>query len=217
MKYKAVIFDLDGTLVDSIEDLAESMNAILDEYNLPKHPADSYYGMVGMGIRKLVESALPETHRSDDFIDECFSKMKVLYEKNIVNKTAPYKGIVELLETLINQEVKLNVLSNKADNLTKKVVNNIFSKFDFEFILGPETSDLRKPNPENALQIAKSLGLSPEDVVFIGDTAIDIKTAINASMTAVGVSWGFRTKEELENAGADHVIDTPMELFEVLG
>ncbi len=216
MKYKAIIFDLDGTLVDSIEDLAESMNAILEEYNLPTHPSASYYGMVGMGIRKLVFNALPDSHRNDEFIDLCFSTMKVLYERNIINKTVPYNGILDLLDRLTENGILLNVLSNKADKLTKKVVENIFSDYHFEFVMGPFSDELRKPNPENALLIASKLEIDPSEIIFLGDTSIDIRTAKNAGMTSVGAGWGFRTRKELVEAGAEYVIDQPMELLDLM-
>lgn len=216
MKYKAVIFDLDGTLVDSIEDLADSMNKILSEHGLPVHKVDSYYGFVGMGLKRLVFNALPESHRMDSVVEDFLFKMKNSYNNNITNKTKPYDGINELLGSLLKNGIKISVLSNKADELTKKVVFDIFSDYRFEYVLGPISDELRKPNPENALLIIRNLDILPSESIFVGDTSIDMITAKNAGMLAVGVSWGFRTKHELLESGADFIIDNPSELIEIL-
>lgn len=216
MKIKAVIFDLDGTLVNSIEDLADSMNCVLRENNLPEHPVDSYYGFVGMGIKKMVINALPVQKRIDDIIEKCFVRMTELYQINITNKTKPYEGIPEMLDGLNKRGVKIAVLSNKADNLTKKVVNKIFSEWDIEIVMGPATDSLRKPNPENTLLICKSLGVDPSEVAYVGDTGTDMQTANNAGVWPIGVLWGFRDEKELVANGAKSIIIHPLELCGML-
>ncbi len=216
MGIKAIIFDLDGTLVDSIDDLADSMNTVLREMKFPEHPVSSYYTFVGMGIRKLVVDALPVFHRDEKTVEECFERMTQLYEQNINNKTRLYPGIEEMLDSVVKNGVSISVLSNKADNLTKKVVYKVLKKWNFDFVMGPGSDSKRKPNPENVLHISTSLGVDPTEVAYVGDTGTDMKTANKADMLAVGVLWGFRSEKELRENGADKIIETPKQLSELV-
>lgn len=215
MGYKAVIFDLDGTLVNSIEDIADAMNTVLQSYNYPTHSYEIYKQFVGSGIKRLVIKALPENQCEEAQIDTVFNEMMRIYSTRCTQKTKPYDGIIDLLKQLKNQNIKLAVLSNKADQLTKKIVLALFPNY-FEAVEGLSDEAHKKPNPIKALEISKTLKLPPEDIIFVGDTAIDIQTAQNANMLAVGVSWGFRDKNELVESGAKHILNHPLELMDLL-
>lgn len=215
MKFKAVIFDLDGTLVNSIHDIADSMNTVLQNYNFPTHSYEKHQSYIGSGIRSLVRKSLPITHRNEKQIDLCFNSMIEVYHNNCTNKTKPYRGIIELLDNLISRDLKLGVLSNKADELTKKITNALLPNY-FDPIIGLSNEAHKKPNPFVVLEISKNLGIKPEEIIYIGDTGIDMQTAINANMIAVGVLWGFRPKEELISNGAKHLLKNPLDLIEIL-
>ncbi|KAA5823588.1 HAD family hydrolase [Algibacter amylolyticus] len=215
MSYKAVIFDLDGTLVNSIEDIADAMNSVLKSANYPTHSYQDYNNFVGSGIKSLVTRALPNTSCNAQQTEIGFTAMMDIYTNNCINKTKPYDGITALLEALKARKLKLSILSNKEDTLTKKVALALLPSY-FESVDGLTTEAHKKPNPIKALEISKNLGIKPEDIIFVGDSDVDIQTANNANMYAVGVSWGFRKKEELIANGAKLIIDHPLELIEVL-
>lgn len=215
MNYKAIIFDLDGTLVNSIEDLADAMNIVLKSKNYPTHSYESYKYFVGSGIKSLVIKALPENQRDDLQINTSFDAMMAMYSKQCIKKTKPYHGILELLDQLRFRDLKISVLSNKADLLTKKITLALLPNY-FEPILGLKVEEHKKPNPLVALEICKILNIKPEETIYVGDTAIDMQTAHNANMLAVGVSWGFRDKKELIENGANHILNHPLDLISVL-
>jgi len=213
MIYKGIIFDLDGTLVNSLEDLADSMNSVLKSYDYPIHSYEAYKNFIGSGIKSLVSKALPEASVNEELIETCFNSMIEIYRVNCTHKTKPYNGIIELLDQLISRNIKLGVLSNKSDEFTKKIVASIFPDY-FEYVVGLSTKTPKKPNPFGALEISKNLGLKPEQLIFVGDTEIDMETANNAKMFSVGVLWGFRSKEKLISAGAKMVISNPLDLLQ---
>ncbi|MFA6335142.1 MAG: HAD family hydrolase [Bacteroidales bacterium] len=216
MKFKGVIFDLDGTLVNSLEDLADSMNIVLQNYNLPTHDLQAYKYLIGNGIRNLVRRALPESDSEEELINKCFNSMIEVYRNNCINKTKPYIGIVDLLDELVSRQMKLAVLSNKADELTKKIVSDLLPNWNFEAITGLSNEANKKPNPFGALQISEKSGVRPEKIIYVGDTGIDMQTANNAGMYAVGALWGFRTKEELISNGAKYLLNHPLDLIQIL-
>ncbi len=215
MKFKAVLFDLDGTLVNSLKDIADSINKVLQERNLPTHSYEVVNDFIGSGLHVLVTKALPETQRSPEIIDATFEAMMNHYRENCTNKTYAYEGIPELLKELKSKNIKLAVLSNKADELTKKIGKTLFPN-DFEIVMGLKSEQTKKPNPIVALEISKDLGCTPEEVLYVGDSGIDMQTAKNANMFAVGVVWGYRTKEELLTEGAQTIIEHPLHLLELL-
>ncbi|PTT05587.1 HAD family hydrolase [Flavobacterium sp. HMWF030] len=215
MKYKGIIFDLDGTLVNSLEDISDAMNIVLKDLNYPTHTYDTYQYFIGSGLRNLVSKALPVSNNSDEQIQICFDSMINEYRKICTLKTKPYEGIVELLDNLTSQNIKLAVFSNKADELTKKIASEIFPGY-FDTAIGLSTEALKKPNPFEAIEIGKIWNLKPEEILFVGDSDIDMQTAINANMLPVGVSWGYRTKDELLASGAKLVINNASELIEIL-
>jgi len=215
MKFKGIIFDLDGTLVNSLEDISDAMNIVLTGLEYPTHTYDTYQYFIGSGLRNLVSKALPASNNTEEQIETCFECMVNEYRKICTFKTKPYEGIIELLENLSSKNIKLAVFSNKADELTKKIATEIFPNY-FDSAVGLSTELLKKPNPFEAIEISKKWNLKPEEILFVGDSDIDMQTAINANMFPVGVSWGYRTEEELKASGAKLVINNPLELPEIL-
>ncbi|WP_299779860.1 HAD family hydrolase [uncultured Formosa sp.] len=216
MNYKAVIFDLDGTLVDSIEDLADAMNIVLKNNNFPIHLLNSYPSFIGHGIRTLVKRALPESERSEAKIDIYYKEMIAVYAKNCTNKTHPYNGISDLLNALTTKGLKLGVFSNKAEDFTKRVVEVVLSQWNFEAVIGLTTEALKKPNPLKAIQFSETIGVSPEAFLFVGDSGVDMQTGTKAGMHAVGVLWGFRDEKELRADGAKTILKHPLDLLKIL-
>lgn len=215
MKFKGIIFDLDGTLVNSLEDIADAMNTVLTSHGYPNHTYESYQYFIGSGLRNLVSRSLPETHNSEQDINLCYQLMTSGYSDNCTRKTKAYAGITELLDYLVAHNIKLAVFSNKSDELTKKIVAHLFPGI-FDAIVGLRIEALKKPNPAEALSISNSLGLKAEEIIFVGDSGIDMKTAANANMFAVGVSWGYRPEQELIDTGAKFVLQNPLDLIALL-
>ncbi len=216
MKKHAAIFDLDGTLVNSLEDIAGSMNRVLAHYGYPSHSYDEYKLLVGEGLKNLTERCLPEGARSEDNIARCLAMMMKVYSSCYVEKSHLYNGIPDLLDELSSRKLKVSILSNKADELTQQICGKLLNKWNFELIVGHSDRFPRKPNPASALYIAQSMNVEPQNIIYMGDTAIDMKTANAAGMFAVGVTWGFRGREELASNGAKVIIDSPMELVSAL-
>jgi phosphoglycolate phosphatase len=158
---------------------------------------------------------LPESCRDEQTVEACYNLMMEIYNNNCVNKTQPYDGMIDLLNDLKSRHMKLSVFSNKADVFTKKIVQTLMPNY-FDTITGLSTEEHRKPNPFGALQISKRSGISPENMIYIGDTRIDMLTANNAGMYPIGALWGFRTREELIAGGAKYVLNYPMDLLHIL-
>ena len=215
MKFRAVIFDLDGALANTLEDIADNMNLVLSEMGFPTHGYDAYRFFVGDGLKNLVARSLPENAGTDDMLATCLDRMIAIYHLNFVNKTHLYNGIPELLDALSSKGVKMAVLSNKADPLTQKICAVLLKPWKFEIVIGATERFPRKPDPASALFIAEQMGVKPTDICYIGDSDVDMKTAIAAGFYPVGVSWGFRPKEELAENGAKRIIDDPVELLEI--
>lgn len=215
MKTKALIFDLDGTLIDSLEDIALSMNDVLKEFNLPTHPLSAYNQFVGDGALYLTQRAVP-ANTSEELIQTIFTRYKHVYDQAIYHSTKPYDGIYELLEKLQNSSFKMGILSNKPHEFTLKYVENLFHQFNFLEVHGQKEDVPKKPHPQGAINIANAFHLSSNEIVYIGDTPTDIYTARNANMKSIGVLWGFRTKEELQEAGADFLAQTPQDIWEII-
>lgn len=211
--YRAVIFDLDGTLLDTLQDIGDSMNTVLRERGCTVHPYPDYKYLTGMGIYFLVERALPEGKRDKESVEKCVQRMKEEYSKRWARKTRPYKGIPQLLDELSRKEIKMNILSNKIEEFTQKITQKFLGKWKFENVIGVKPCLNRKPDPQGALQISDNLGLPPSQFIYLGDTSTDMKTARAAGMKAVGALWGFRSKEELIKSGAQGVINNPLELL----
>jgi phosphoglycolate phosphatase len=208
LKFKAAIFDLDGTLVDSLSDIADSMNRVLSLHGFPIHPLSDYRQFIGDGMRVLVTRALPEGLSDSKLIDLCLSQMKDEYSRNWNCKTRVYGEIPQLLKYLSDKGLVLSVLSNKPHEFTVKVIEHYFGNSVFKEILGAGKFP-KKPDPSSALSIAQSLRISPSDFLYLGDSAVDMKTAKSAGMFACGCLWGFREKEELLDSGADLIAEKP--------
>lgn len=213
---KAIIFDLDGTLLNTLDDIAESMNTALAEFGFPVHSPDAYKYMVGNGLRPLVERSLPPSKRTPPIIDHVEQRLRIIYQQRWDQKTHLYPGISELLDNLQEKQLSLNILSNKPHEYTEVVVKKFLGQWSFDVILGQKKDIPKKPAPNGALLIAQKLNLKPEQIVFLGDTEIDMETAQRASMWPAGAGWGFRTLEELREAGAKVVLKNPLELLDWL-
>jgi phosphoglycolate phosphatase len=208
-KYKAIIFDLDGTLINSIPDIADSMNEVLSVFGYPQYKYDQYKYFVGNGIRRLVERCIPPEYSTPENVENIFRKMVEVYGNNYANKTRVYECIYDLLDGLSEKRIKTAVLSNKTDGITQKICKKLFCDNHFEMILGATDGFPKKPNPKSALFVAESLSTDPNDVFYLGDTSIDMETACAAGFFPAGTSWGFRPKEELISFGAKFIANKP--------
>lgn len=202
MKFKAVIFDLDGTLLNTLEDLADSMNCVLKRNRLPEHNLAAYRYFVGDGIEMLVRRALPFEVASENDFQRFVREMKSEYASRWLLKTRPYPGVPEMLAAFAAAGIAMAVLSNKPDDASNEIVKSLLPNIDFRIVLGATPERPKKPDPSAALEIASRLGTSPEDFLFMGDTSIDMQTACSAGMFPVGALWGFRPAEELIASGA---------------
>ena len=209
---KAVIFDLDGTLLNTIDDLANSVNFMLKQFEFPTFSVDEYKYKVGNGMRKLIERALPETHSSNEQIEKSLKVFMDYYNEHKNDNTAPYEDIIDLLNELKIKGIKLAVATNKAHISAKPLIENTFPHI-FDEITGQKENVPTKPNPQIVFEILKNLNVTPDECLFVGDSGVDMQTAKNANIKAVGVLWGFRKKDELLNSGADETISSPLELL----
>ena len=217
MKYDIVIFDLDGTLLNTIGDLAASVDYVMRSRNLPEHTDAEYRQMVGGGIKRLVERALPaELAANETYVDECVTQFRRYYVDNIDRHTVPYEGMCELLRDLQLKGVKLAVASNKFQHGTDRLVSKFFGDIDFVAIEGNREGAPLKPDPQIVTGILSRAGIAPERAVMIGDSGIDIRTAQAAGIDSIGVAWGFRFAEELYEAGAERVLSDVEELRKYL-
>ncbi|MBM3132017.1 MAG: HAD family hydrolase, partial [Chloroflexi bacterium] len=191
--FEAAIFDLDGTLLNTLEDLANASNRVLARRGYPLHDLDAYRHFVGEGVTMLMTRAVPPQFQSNrTIIEECVRAFREDYGQNWKVKTKPYDGMIETLSELAKRGLRLAVLSNKPDDSTQECVTEFFPTARFDFVLGQREGIPPKPNPLGALAIAERLDVAPERILYVGDTSIDMKTAIAAGMFAVGVLWGFR-------------------------
>lgn len=216
MTFKSVIFDLDGTLLDTLFDLGDSMNNVLERKGFPPHTIEKYRYMIGKGVEFLVKSALPPGNRDETTVKKLSAEYRDEYDKNWRNHTKPYEGIVELINKLSSRGMKLAVLSNKPHDPALECMSEFLPFEKFDIILGHRQGTLTKPDPGGAVEISKQLNIPPDQFIYLGDTDVDMKTAAAAGMYPVGVLWGFRTGEELTENGAKALIKEPMELFKII-
>ena len=215
LDFKAVLFDLDGTLLDSIEDIADSMNNVLARNGYEIHELGEYRKFIGDGIAMLVKRALPD-NKGNEAQQRFLKEYQEEYDRNRNVKTRPYIGIPEVLKNLNSRRVKIAVLSNKPDLPAKKCVSDFFPENHFEVVLGQKDEIAKKPDPEGALMIAGIMNILPEHILYVGDSDVDMKTAVSAGMYPAGALWGYRDMEELRNNGAKSLIKTPFEILELL-
>ena len=216
MATRLVIFDLDGTLLNTIGDLAEAANEMLRLRNLPPHDYATYCTFVGNGIMRLVERALPEELRTSETVAAARADFLAYYIEHIDHKTCPYAGIPELLDRLQAQGVRLAVASNKFQAGTEKLIRSYFPSIRFEAVFGQRPEVPLKPDPAVVEEILALTGIPRQEVLYVGDSGVDICTAHAAGVRSVGVAWGFRARQELIDSQADHIIDRAEALLELL-
>ncbi len=216
MNYKAAVFDLDGTLVDSAADLGNAVNRVLESRGFPVHEISRYQDFIGNGAEMMVKRALPEQHRGEVMLKECLSDFMSDYHKNFDVDTVLYEGIAELLDHLSEKSIVLTLLTNKPEEITFKLNENLLSKWNFQVVMGSRDGLPKKPDPTGARMLLEQIGIPGEQTVYFGDSGVDMKTAVSAGMVPIGVLWGFREKEELQNDGAKYIIETPLEILEMI-
>lgn len=213
--YKYVIFDLDGTLLNTLDDLGEAGNYTCRQMGWPEHSIDAYRYFVGNGMEKLVERFTPEKHRTTDELKTAYDIFMPYYHAHKEDKTRPYAGIAELLSALRASDVKFAVLTNKADHLAKPIMERYFPGV-FSFVQGALPGRPTKPDPALLHELMNQMGAVPKETLFVGDSNVDIRTAKNGGLTGCGVLWGFRTREELLEEGADVLVETPEQLADLI-
>jgi len=214
-KYDTIIFDMDGTLLNTIGDIADSVNYILKKYGYPLRTYEEIRNFVGNGSERLMEQALPEGRNNPGF-EKYLKEYKHYYLENNNNKTSPYEGVMELLEELTRKNYKIAIVSNKNDNNIKDLNRIYFSDY-IKTAIGESKDMKRKPAPHMVFNALKELNSNIENSVYVGDSEVDIDTAGNAGIPCISVCWGFRDKEFLKKHGAEYLIDEPYELLEFLG
>lgn len=216
MKFKAVIFDLDGTLLDTIDDIADAINEVLVKRGFPAHDVATYKRTIGSGIEDLLTRLLPEGHCDADTVAACVGDVYKEYRKIKYSKTEPYEGIAELLDELVRRGVEIAVLSNKPNESAVRQIARYFPNHSFVRVQGAKPDMPLKPLPDVALEIMRDMNVQPSECIMVGDVEMDVLVAINAGMYPVGVSWGFRSAEELLACGAKKIIYDPLELISIL-
>lgn len=213
---RLVIFDLDGTLLNTLADLAESTNMALRRNGFPVHGMDEYRLFVGNGINKLFERALPEGGKTEANVLRIRKDFLACYDEHCMDKSRPYKGIPELLLWLRQKGLALAVASNKYHEATVRLTGRFFAKDTFSVVLGQREGIPPKPDPAIVTEILEMSGFSKEDALYVGDSGVDMQTARNAGIASCGVTWGFRPRAELEEFSADHIVDAPESIMRLI-
>lgn len=216
MNFKAIIFDLDGTLLNTIEDLTDSMNQVLGRFGFSEHDQEAYKYFVGEGVETLIRRALPADRADEATVAQCVTAMREEYGRRWDKKTRPYPGIPELLDALCQRRIPMAILSNKVQDFTQICVAKLLPKWSFQIVLGARPLVPKKPDPTAALEIAKAMNLTPAQFLYLGDTSTDMRTAVGAGMFPLGALWGFRTAGELIAHGAKALLEKPLDLLQYL-
>jgi len=216
MTYRAVVFDLDGTLLDTLEDLADALNRVMETMHLPTHPTEAYRRFVGNGATMLVSRALPPDRRNEPLMAQCLEAFREEYGRNWNTKTRPYSGVPELLDALTAKGIPMAVLTNKPHEFAQLCVQEFLPRWKFVVTLGQRDGIPVKPDPSGPREVVRALGVPASECLYLGDSNVDMETAINADMLPVGASWGFRSTQELLETGAAQVINHPTELLRLL-
>ena len=210
---KLIVFDLDGTLINSLEDLADSANWMLLQHGYPTHPVDAYRYFVGDGMRKLIERILPPEERNDVRIEQCKAEFVAYYTIHMEDKTVVYPGMIELLKELKDRGLKIAVATNKVHIAVAPLMAKYFPGIRFDSMIGQREGIPVKPHPQIMYDILKETDCQPSETLHVGDTATDMQLAHSAGVTPVGVLWGYRPLEDLQEAGAKFIIEKPEELL----
>src|SRR6056297_2946169 len=216
MSLQTIAFDLDGTLLYTLEDIAYAANHVLSKYGFPLYKLDDYRHFVGDGVYMLVSRALPESYRNEALIQKFIEDFSLIYDKQWNKNTRPYPGIQELLKELKQRGLKLAILSNKPDRFTQLCIKEFFSDIHFDLVLGQREDLPIKPDPDLSIFFLTNLQSSPDKTLFVGDTEVDILTAINGDMIPAGVLWGYRGRKELKKAGASFWFENPSDLIALI-
>lgn len=212
LKFKAILFDLDGTLLDTLQDIADSANFALSQLGLATHSIQDYKYFVGGGIETAIRRILPESRRDEGTVARCLELNQAQYHRCWPVHTRPYSGIVDMLTELQNRDIPMAILSNKPHEFVREMVGRILEGFRFHVVRGAKPGVPVKPDPTAAMQIAGRMKISPAQFIYLGDSDTDMQTAGAAGMYAVGALWGFRTADELTRAGAKRLIEEPGEV-----
>ena len=215
MKFNAVFFDLDGTLANSLADLANSVNYVLSQNGFPTHNAECYKYFAGDGILKMIERAVPSEYSSDPIVYELKDRFMEYYAKHYADNTVAYDGLNELVDALKQKVIKIAVVTNKAQEMAEKVVNKLFGD-SFDYILGLREGIPAKPDPTGIFMAMKELDVEPKECAFVGDTGMDVAGGVNAGAYPIGVLWGFREKQELVKFGAKEFASNAKELLNII-
>lgn len=214
MSKKLVIFDLDGTLLNTISDLGNSCNYALQKMGYPDHPLSAYKYMVGNGVRRLLERAHPDADTQN--VDKLLEYFREHYDEHCTDTTKPYPGIPELLQTLTDQGISVAVATNKYQSAAEKIINHFFPDIPFKAILGQNATRPVKPDPSIVFDVLLTCPTPKREVLYCGDSAVDIETAKRACVESIGVTWGFRPVSELRKACADHLVSSASEILKYL-
>lgn len=213
-RWNTVIFDLDGTLLNTLEDLTDSVNFAMSLYGFPCMKMDEVRSFVGNGVARLIELCVPDG-KNNPLYEKCLSAFRRNYSENMQNKTDAYEGIMELLQQLSKEKYKMAIVSNKFDSAVKELNKVYFEKY-IKVAIGESEKVSKKPAPDTVFKALEELSSSVDQAVYVGDSEVDVKTAQNSGVTCIGVTWGFRDRNVLEQEGADHIIDKPKELLKVV-
>lgn len=211
---KAIIFDLDGTLLNTLDDLADSVNYALGLFGFPERSLEEVRFFVGNGVRNLMKRAVPDGFNNPQF-EDCLNAFREYYSKHLNSRTRPYDGIMELLSALHRGNYKMAIVSNKFDSAVKELAREYFSAY-IPVAIGESGGVRKKPEPDCVFEALKELGADTSQALYIGDSEVDVETARNSGLPCIGVTWGFRSRELLAERGAEYIIDTPMELMKLL-
>lgn len=213
-KYDTVIFDLDGTLLNTLDDLTDSVNYTLELYGFPSRTIEDIRCFLGNGVARLIELAVPDGLNNPEY-EKCLADFRIHYSENMQNKTSTYKGILELLKQLSSEDYKIAIVSNKFDKAVKALNKLYFGEY-IKVAIGESANISKKPAPDTVFKALEELNSTADKAVYVGDSEVDVKTAKNSGMICVGVTWGFRDRSVLEQEGADYIIDSPEELLKII-
>ena len=213
---RAVLFDLDGTLVDTVADLNAAVNFVLEKHSHSTVPLGDFYKMVGRGNEHMIKCALPEAKKNDkEYVSSLLGEFFAYYKEHCADKSYAYSGIIKLLEDLKKEEIMVAVVTNKAQIMTDELIPKIFKENTFSAIIGQRDGVPKKPELHMPFLAMSEMDVNPDECLFVGDSGVDMETGINCGNIPVGVTWGYRDKSELENKGARFIVERPEEILDI--